>query len=282
MYSVVFESDNGSKYYFGENGTTVFDMDLGNGVPVNIGTSQGFSQIGETMQNRTVSGRTINVKGVVYGNVQERKKTMRKIIAPFSCGRLVFDGEYYTRVCVKNAPTFSPVRDDGRFTMQFFAPFPFFFSINSQTSEIGAIKPMFSFPVNYAITHKFGERAAARYKNISNDGDVKVPFSIYLHSSGTSTNIVIANLGTFKTLKLNGTLNSGDFVNIYRDDDNVLRAELTSDGVTSDVISWIDESSELFELEVGDNLISANDDEGGLSLTAKITFSPAVVALYES
>lgn len=282
MYSVVFESDNGSKYYFGENGTTVFDMDLGNGVPVNIGTSQGFSQIGETMQNRTVSGRTINVKGVVYGNVQERKKTMRKIIAPFSCGRLVFNGEYYTRVCVKNAPTFSPVKDDGRFTMQFFAPFPFFFSINSHTSEIGAIKPMFFFPVNYAIEHKFGERAAARYKNISNNGDVKVPFSIYLHSSGKSTNIVIANLVTFKTLRLNGTLNSGDSVNIYRDDDNVLRAELTSDGVTSDIISWIDESSELFELEVGDNLISANDDEGGFSLTAKITFSPAVVALYES
>ena len=52
--------------------------------------------------------------------------------------------------------------------------------------------------------------------------------------------------------------------------------------MTSDIISWIDENSELFELEVGDNLISANDDEGGLSLTAKITFSPAVVALYES
>ena len=127
MYNVVFENDNGSKYYFGANGSTVFDMDLGSGVPVNIGTSQGFSQIGETMQNRTVSGRTINVNGVVYGNVQERKKTMRKVIAPFSCGRLVFDGEYYTRVCVKNAPTFSPVKDDGRFTMQFFAPFPFFF-----------------------------------------------------------------------------------------------------------------------------------------------------------
>ena len=71
-------------------------------------------------------------------------------------------------------------------------------------------------------------------------------------------------------------------MNIYRDNDNILRAELTSDGNTSDIISWIDESSDLFELEVGDNLISANDDEGGSSLTAKITFSPAVVALYES
>ena len=282
MYSAVFENDNGSKYYFGVNGNTVFDMDLGNGVPVNIGTSQGCSQIGETMQSRTVSGRTISVNGAVYGNVQERKKSMRKIISPFSCGRLIFDGEYYTRVCVKNAPTFSTVKNDGRFSLQFFAPFPFFYNINSQFMEIGEIKPMFMFPINYAIPHKFGERADARYKNIFNDGDVKVPFSIYLHSSGTSTNVVIANLATFKKLKINGTINAGEYINVYRDDENILRAELTADGITSDIISWIDESSDLFELEAGDNLISVNDDEGGSSLTAKIKFSPAVVALYES
>ena len=282
MYNVVFENDNGSKYYFGVNGATVFDMDLGSGVPVNIGTSQGFSQVGETMQSRTVSGRTITAKGAVYGNVPEKKTTMRKILSPFSCGRLIFDGQYYIRVCVKYPPTFSTVKNDGRFTMQFFAPYPFFKSLSEKNIEIGSIKPLFSFPVNYSIPHKFGERSDARYKNIFNDGDVKVPFSIYLNSSGTSTNVVIANLATFKKIKLNGSLNSGDSVNIYRDNDNILRAELTSDGNTSDIISWIDESSDLFELEVGDNLISANDDEGGSSLTAKITFSHAVVALYES
>lgn len=282
MYSVVFESDNGEKYVFGKAGDTMFDMDLGSGVPVNIGTSQGFSQIGETMQSRTVSGRTITVTGTVYRDVQNRKKSMRKIISPFSCGRLVFGGEYYTRVFVKNSPTFSTVKNDGRFSMQFFAPFPFFYSVNSQFSEIGSVKPMFVFPVNYATPHKFGERSASRYKDIFNDGDVKVPFSVYLKSEGTSTNIVISNLTTFKMLKINGTLQSGESINIYRDNDNVLRAELISDGAKSDVIHLIDESSDLFELEVGDNLISVNDDEGGASVTAKISFSPAVVALYES
>ena len=282
MYSVVFESDNGEKYVFGKDGDTMFDMDLGSGVPVDIGTSQGFSQIGETMQSRTVSGRTITVTGTVYRDVQNRKKSMRKIISPFSSGRLVFCGEYYTRVFVKNSPTFSTVKNDGRFSMQFFAPFPFFYSVNSQFSEIGSVKPMFAFPVNYAIPHKFGERSETRYKDILNDGDVKVPFSVYLKSEGTSTNIVISNLTTFKMLKINGRLQHGEYINIYRDNDNVLRAELTSDGAKSDVIHWIDESSDLFELEVGDNLISVNDEEGGASLTAKISFSPAVVALYES
>lgn len=282
MYNVVFENDNGSKYYLGANGTTVFDIDLGSGVPVNIGTSQGVSQIGETMQSRTISGRTINAKGVVYGNVQERKKTMRKIISPLSCGRLVFDGKYYINVCVKNSPTFSPVKNDGRFTFQLFAPYPFFKSVNEKIEEIGAIKPLFSFPVNYATPHKFGEKSSTRYKNIYNDSDVSVPFSLHIQSSGTSANPVIANLKTLKTLKINGTLNAGDFIDIYRNNDNVLRAILTSDGVESDIIYWIDETSDLFELDVGDNLISATDDGGGDSLSAKITYNPVVVAVYES
>lgn len=282
MYNVVFENDNGSKYYFGVSGTTAFDMDLGSGVPVDIGTSQGFLQTGETVQNRSVGGRTISVKGTVYGDVPERKQTMRRVMSPFSSGKLIFEDRYYTRVFVKNAPTFSPVKDDGRFTMQFFAPFPFFYDVNGKNEEIGSLKPMFSFPVNYANPHKFGDKSSARYKNIFNDGDVKIPFGVYLYASGTSKNPVVANLKTMQTLKLNGTLEVGDYVKIYRDDDNILRAELTSEGQTTDIVSWIDENSSLFELNVGDNVISATDDGGGVNLTAKITFNPAVVALYET
>lgn len=282
MYNVVFENDNGSKYYFGLNGTTAFDMDLGNGVPVNIGTSQGFSQVGETMQSRNVSGRTITVKGVVYGNVQERKRTMRNVISPFSCGKLIFENQYYIRVCVKSAPTFSTVRNDGRFTMQFFAPYPFFKSVNEISEEIGSIKPLFSFPINYANPHKFGEKGEARYKSIYNGSDIGVPFSIHISSYGTSVNPVITNMKTLKKLKINGTLNVGDFIDIYRNDENVLQAVLTSNGVKKDAIFWIDESSELFELDVGDNLILATDENGGSSIMAKITYNPVVVAVYES
>lgn len=282
MYNVLFESENGIKYYFGKNGSTVFDMDLGSGVPVNIGTSQGFYQIGETIQNKSVPGRTINVTGVIYENVQKKKMEMRKAFAPFSVGRLIFEENYYIRVCVKSTPSFSTVRNDGRFTMQLYAPYPFFSSVNSKNEAIGTIKPLFSFPVNYSEPHKFGEKGEERYKNVYNDSDVKVPFSLYVYTSGSSSNIVISNLQTFQTLRINGSIEIGDVIHIYRNEDNVLRAELTSDGETNDIISWIDETSDLFELEVGDNLISAIDDEGGASLIANISYNPVVVSLYES
>lgn len=282
MYSVVFESDNGASYVFGKDGTTVFDMDVGNGVSVDIGTSQGFSQVGETVQAATVSGRPITVRGVVYGNISERKRTMRQVLAPFATGKLIFEDQYFARVCVKDAPTFSPVKDDGRFTMQFYAPFPFFFQNNSRLYELGSIIPAFSFPVNYADGHTFGQRSAVKYKNIVNDGDVNVPINIHLQASGNVTNVVITNLNTFQQLKINGTINIGEAVDIYRDNENVLRVELTAGGVVTDILYRVDERSDLFELNVGDNLIAVNDDGGGSNVLTRIEFNPAVVALYET
>lgn len=282
MYSVVFEGDNGSTYLFGADGSTVFDMDFGNGVSVDVGTSQGFSQVGETVESMTVSGRTISVKGTIFDAVYSKKTAMRKTFAPFVWGRLIFGKKYYTRVCVKETPTFSPVKDDGRFTMQFFAPFPFFYFVDSASISVGGIEPMFEFPVNYRTEHTFGSRSTNKYSNIYNDGDVSVPLQLHIESFGTSTNPRITNLNTMEYLQVNGTLSTGDFIDIYRDQNNFLRAELTRNGNTTDVLSWIDDSSDLFMLHVGDNLIGYDDDNGGNALTVRFSYSPAVVAIYES
>ena len=281
MYNVIFESENGQKYVFGKDGETVFDMDLGNGVSVDVGTSQGFSQVGETVESMTVGGRTITVRGTVFGNVQSRKKMMRKVFAPFVCGKLIFEGKHYIRVCVKDTPTFSPVKDDGRFTMLLYAPFPFFYSVDDAHYNIGEIFPMFSFPVNYATPHKFGERGTEKYTNVYNSGDIAVPFNVYMKTFGTSVNPLIVNLDTQEYLKLNGTLTAGDVANIYRDSNNILRVELSTGGELVDILSWVDDGSSLFQLNPGDNIIAFDDDDGGSSLTVKFTFSPAVVAVYE-
>lgn len=281
MYKVVFESDNGQKYVFGVDGETVFDMDLGNGVSVDVGTSQGFSQVGETVESMTVGGRTITVRGTVFGNVQSRKKIMRKVFAPFVWGKLIFDWKHYIRVCVKDTPTFSPIKNDGRFTMLLYAPFPFFYSVDDAHFNIGEIVPMFSFPANYATPHKFGERGTEKYTNVYNNGDIAVPFNVHMETFGTSVNPLIVNLDTQEYLKLNGTLTTGDVANIYRDSNNILRVELSTGGELVDILSWVDDGSSLFQLNPGDNIIAFDDDDGGSSLTVKFTFSPAVVAVYE-
>ena len=206
---------------------------------------------------------------------------MRKVFAPFVWGKLTFNGTHYIRACVKDTPTFSSIRDDGRFTMRLYAPFPFFYSLDDAHFNIGEIVPAFSFPINYATPHKFGERGTEKYTNVYNNGDIAVPFAVYMETFGTSVNPSIVNLDTQEYLKLNGTLNVGDVANIYRDSNNILRAELTADGEVTDILSWIDDGSTLFQLNPGDNIIAFDDDGGGSSLAVKFTFSPAVVAVYE-
>lgn len=282
MYNAIFESSNGEKYVFGVNGGTVFDMDVGGGVSVDIGTSQGFAQIGETVENQKISGRPINVNGVIYQSIDESKKRMRRVFAPFASGRLIFEGKYYIYVYVKNTPTFSPVKGNGKFSMQLYAPYPFFRSLDEKSVSIGAIVPSFSFPVNYSEDHIFGLKQSEKYKNVFNAGDVVVPFKVSMVASGTSENPVVTNLQTMNFLKLNGTLNIGDSVVIYRDDQGLLRAELESDGELKDIISWIDEESSLFDLSVGDNLISVTDNQGGENLSTRFYYNPAVVSVYES
>lgn len=281
MISAVFEADNGKKFLLGVDNGIVFSADVGNGVSVNLGKSQGFGQIGETVQTQSVGGKPINIKGVIFSDIAAKKAEMRNAFAPFVSGRLVFDGKYYTRVYVKDPPSFSATKNDGRFMMQLYAPYPYFYSINERTFLIGAVKPLFKFPINYSTPHKFGEKSGAKYVNVQNNGDVPVPYRMTLSTSLQSTNPTITDMQTLSFIRILGVINVGDTVTVYRDDDGVLRAELENENGTQDIIYRIDEASTLFDIRAGENLILAEDDEGGNALTARFVFSEAVAAYYE-
>lgn len=282
MYEVIFQNDNGKIFTFGPNGGNWFGMNIGNGLEVTLGKSQGFAQVGETVETQSIGGRPIDVTGMFFGDIVGGKNSLRNICAPLSSGRLIFQKTHYIRVYVKAAPTFSAVKNNGLFKMQFYAPFPFFSALQESYFLIGGVVPGFRFPVNYGRPHRFGTRSNERYVNVINSGDVRIPYRLVLRSEGVSTNPTLTNITTFAFLKINGTINIGQFITIFRDNGNVLRAELTDGNRVTDVITWIDDESSLFELESGDNLISANDDEGGKALIASFTFNPAVGALYET
>lgn len=282
MYEVIFENDNGKKFAFGPSGSNWYGMNIGNGMEITLGKSQGFAQIGETVETQAVAGRPIDVTGRFYGDIVERKNALRNVCAPLASGRLIFQKTYYTRVFVKAAPSFTPVKNNGLFRMQFYAPYPFFYRFEESYYRIGGMVPGFRFPVNYAQPHRFGTRNTERYVNVINQGDVRVPYRMKIRSEGISTNATITNLTTFAFLRINGTIKSGEYVTIYRDKNNVLRADLVHGDTVTDVITWIDDDSSLFELDAGDNLISANDEEGGTAMVVSITFNPAVGAIYET
>lgn len=280
MYTVVFENENGSKFVFGKNVNTAADFDIGSGLSINLGTSQGFGQVGETVDTQKVSGRNIAVNGVMWGDVPSIKTKLRGVCAPFAQGRLVFNNKYYIKVYVKDSPSFSPKKDDGRFSMRFFAPYPFFFDITGGAAQLGTIEKLFSFPVNYAEPHVFGRKSASKYINIVNNGDVSVPFSVKIVATADVSDITLTNIETLAFLKIEGSVSVGDEIHIYRSNSNILKAELHSNGEITDILYRISDDSTLFELAKGDNLIGESDSGGG-GVEVQIEFNKAVAAVYE-
>lgn len=281
MYNAKFISDNGTAFSFSLNNYVAFDIEGLSGNDVDVGTSQGFGQIGETVETQGLTGKPLTIKGVIFRNIPQIKKQMQKAFAPFQSGQLIFNDKYKIFVIVKSSPTFNPKKENGAFSMQLFAPFPLWKTVDEKVDIIGDITPLFSFPVNYAEPHKFGERSGAKYVNIVNNGDMETPLKISIIADSTNTNIVISNLQTFEFLRFNGTLETGDEVQFYRDDYNQLIVELWRDGVKSDIIGWIDDDSTLYNLKVGDNVIAIDSDEGGGNLSVSIMHSDALGAVYE-
>lgn len=282
MYHGKYVSESGLEFLLGMSGNNVFDIEGLSGIAVKLGTSQGFGQIGESVETQSVGGKTLTVSGVLYGNISAGKQNLRKVFSTFSKGKLYFQDRYVLPVYVKHAPEFSPLKDRGEFTLQLYAPFPFFRESTERVFYIGGIVPMFSFPINYATPHKFGEKSPARYVNIINEGDIKVPFKAVLTTEIESNNITLTNLQTGQKLAVNGTLSAGERLELYRDDDGVFKAELTKGSNTEDILYRVDETSTLFDLNVGDNLIMALDDEGGKHLVAQILFQPIAGGVYEA
>lgn len=280
MVNATYVSNSGLSYTFGVDGSTICDIDVYKSVDVDLSTAQGFSQIGDSVQGKSVKGRNISITGVIFRSIPKRKDDMRSVFTPLSSGKLIYNGKYFSNVYVKSPPTFSPQKTNGKFSIRLYAPFPYFFSVDEESSEIGSIIPQFHFPIDYSAPHSFGVRSTEKYKNVINAGNVAVPFSATITATATSQNPAIANLNSGKFLKLNGELSPGDVVKIYRDTEFVLRAELFRNNESSDILHWIDESSDLFELDVGDNVIAATDDSGG-GITARLSFNWAVSAIYE-
>lgn len=282
MYNAKFISNTGETYDFGVDGSTVFDMDIGNGISVDIATSQGFSQLGESVEGQSVTGKLINVKGVIYKDISAKRRHLRDVFSPFTSGRLSFDNGYYIDVYVKDTPTFSPIKNDGRFTMLLYAPFPFFSKADSGSVEFGEIVPMFSFPVNYIEDHIFSRKISATEKTIENDGDVAVFFGLEFKTTGRVDNISVTDLDTGEFLKIKCKLLGSQKVLLKRTAEGVLSALLIDGTKTTNAINLIDEKSTLLKLRKGKNRLQITDEYSkGEMLIADFTYHTAVTSIYE-
>ena len=279
MYNAKFVKSNGDVFSFGLEYGTIFDISPLSELDVQIGTNQGFQQIGDTIQTRGMKGVTRTIRGRTIGEANSLKMRMLTVFSPFASGKLYFDGKYYCNAVVKKTPAISVNDRDAEFSMMLYCPSPYWYAAQQSSYSIGRIIPAFHFPTAYT-THKFGTKNPSAFTNVYNPGEDTDDFELEFAATGDVTTCGVININTQEFIEITTELTAGEVVRMYRDSGR-LRVEMLSGGVATDIFGLLKYDSNLFTIRSGDNVWKMYAGAGIDSLSVEATFNVAYPGVYD-
>ncbi|MCD8211428.1 MAG: phage tail family protein [Oscillospiraceae bacterium] len=289
MYALRFDKDNGDQFYFDFDHNILVDLDPLSEMDVDIATSQGVSQIGSTVENRSVAGLTRVLTGTILHDANEIKEQMLTVFSPFSSGKLYFNDKYYCDCIVEKTPEIGKLHRNVEFTLSLYCAYPFWLQDNLINVSGNAYEACFKFPgptsgaeeeyTNYD-QHIYAIMHEGSFFTVHNDSEVDTRFAVYFYviTSESVSDYGIINVRTMEKIQINDTLNIYDKVKVYWDND-ILKVEKTSNGVTENIFSTLDEDSDLFWLYQGDNVFQTFGSGGTPSV--EIEYQNAYVGVYD-
>lgn len=281
-YKITIRPDNGLALSINAPGCGLAgNLDPVNGVDVNIGTSQSVNQIGDSIDSQTVNGvlRTISGECLTVAAA----KALLTALAPLSSGKLILNDRYFCEYVVKKSPYV--VRTKGSlygktFSAMLYCRLPYWQSLSEVQYVLGGFVPSFRLPINYSTPHKFGERRPSAFINVRNEGDFRSPYRLSFRSEGENiVNPVLLNVVTGQKLRLLTTITQGQTLTVYRENNHLYCTRTTGETV-EDAFSVLDDGSDLFYLEAGDNVLRAGAESGEDNLQSTISFYSAHMGVY--
>lgn len=259
---------------------TIQSFDGLDGISVDVTMSQGFGQIGETLDNLTVQSRPMGIIGKIYNFKPSQLRELEYIFAPLSKVRIEFEEKYWIDAVVKNSPVFSYNLRAVSYAVQLVAPYPFWKTAEANYYKLGALTGGFNFPVNYSTPHNFAQVSDVLYMNCYNAGNTKVDYSAEIMcTSGEATNITLTNAQTQEFVRINTTVTAADTVRIFREN-NVLQVTKTTNGIVKSIFADLDENSNLDYMQIGDNIIRADYESGAAQLVVAISFYDTLTGVH--
>ena len=272
MYNARIETNAGAVIRLGYKDGIIFDISPLSGVDVTLATSQGYQQIGETVESQSARGVSRTIRGTFIGDTAEaRAREMLRALPVFTTGRLIFDDRYFCNIYVQKTPYVVHSSSDGKYTfsMMVYCETPYWLDTKGSMYTLGGYTPAFSFPVMYN-QHIFGTRNASAFTNCYNGGAVDVPFVAKFTTSAEASGIGLINVHTLEKLKLDIMLTMDDEIVIRRENSRLF-VELNG----ADAFSILDENSDLYYMHPGDNVLRATADSGLEALQVSISYNAA-------
>lgn len=271
--------------YVNSNGdSVVFDYDGGylinkpsgiDTLSVSLSQAKGINQTGATIQSTNIQPRPVTITGRLVGDMQqENKEKLISVIRPDLGGKLYAD-DFYLNVWPTATPTIEARPINARFQFSLLAAYPYWCKDSSVAAALSGIQNLFKFPWNISKPYRFGRLMETKFLNIYNSGQVPVPYKATFTAKGDVLNPKVTNAVTGKYVLIEKSLVSGEQVVLEITHD---RTYVTSN-IDGDCRGALSLFSNMFELDVGDNVLKPEAESGLTDLEVNIDFAIEIVGI---
>lgn len=244
-------------------------------IQVNMSQVTGIEQVGSTIQSANIQPRPVTVSGVLFGGfVKQNKDKLLTVVRPDLKARLYAD-DYYLSVRPTSTPTIDPSEGFARFQFSVIAPYPYWLHENEVKVILSGLQYMFKLPWNMSREYQFAERLESQFVNVQNRGQIPVPLTVTFFARGDCENPKLINVNTGKYMLIQKELTAGERVVVEITHD---RTRVTS-SVDGDIRGALSLRSTLNSLEVGDNVLKPEAEEGGDQLEVSVEFTKEIVGI---
>ena len=269
-------NENGESITFTYNAGFLINKPVGiDTLQVSLSQATGIDQVGATIQSANVQPRPVTVSGILVGEfLKNNKEKLLSVVRPDLTAKLYAD-DYYLNVRPTSTPTIDPTAKFAKFQFSVLAAYPYWQKDENAKVELSSIEYGFKFPWNISKEYFFGKVIEAQFFTIANRGQLPVPFTVTFFARGDCVNPKITSVNTGKFLAINKALIAGERVVVEITHD---RTYVTS-SIDGDIRGALSLKSALNRLEVGENILKPEADEGKDQLEVSLDFATEIVGI---
>ena len=269
-------NENGESITFTYNKGFLINKPVGiDTLQVSLSQATGIDQVGATIQSANVQPRPVTVSGTLVGEfVANNKEKLLSVVRPDLTAKLYAD-DYYLNVRPTSTPSIDPTSKFAKFQFSVLAAYPYWQKDNSVRTVLSGLQYMFKFPWNISREYQFAKLMETQFINVPNMGQLPVPMTVTFFARGDCSNPKITNVNTGKFMAINKSLVAGERVVVEITHD---RTYVTS-SVDGDIRGALSLKSTLNRLDVGDNVLKPEAEEGGNQLEVSVDFATEIVGI---
>lgn len=288
MEKITFINSKGQSVELGNDGPYILTKIEGTGaVGVGIQSQKSPYQDGTSYLGNTLDHRAISIQIMILGqneiDIADKRHKLLQVFNPkLNEGRLIYEfgnKKREIKAISEITPSFPDNDRDFKDTMQqgliqLYCSNPFFKDIVETKEEVAIWRGSFGFPLELQEEGiELGYREPSLIVNVFNGGDVPCGMRIQFKALATVVNPSLFNVNTREYFKINRTMEAGEAITVTTHFQNK-KVQLNKNGVVSNAFNWIDFQSTFLQLDVNDNLLRYDADEGIDNLEVSIYYSP--------